>query len=90
MSIGDPISLWDAVEDPDTIVADGSGESWGPPIDIPDRIVLLIGPEGGWSEDERSCIAERGNLVYLFGRHVMRTETAACAAASIVIGHNRS
>lgn len=43
---------------------------------------LLIGPEGGWSEGERSLLAVRVGL----GAHVLRAETAAITGAALLAG----
>ena len=48
------------------------------------RVLVLVGPEGGWTDDERSCAVAAGALPIRLGPHVMRIEAAACAAASIV------
>ncbi len=47
-----------------------------------DRI-LLVGPEGGWTEDERRAADARGGRVRL-AAGVLRTETAAIAAATVL------
>jgi RsmE family RNA methyltransferase len=41
--------------------------------------VLLVGPEGGWSDGEREC----GLPAVGLGPNVLRAETAALAAASV-------
>jgi 16S rRNA (uracil1498-N3)-methyltransferase len=41
--------------------------------------VLLIGPEGGWSEEEESQALEAGFLPVSLGARVLRTETAGMA-----------
>lgn len=46
-----------------------------------DGVVVLIGPEGGWSDDERSAVP----TAHRFGQHVMRAETAAIATASLLV-----
>lgn len=45
-----------------------------------DRPTLLVGPEGGWSDDELATPLPRVTL----GPHVLRAETAAMAAAAIL------
>jgi 16S rRNA (uracil1498-N3)-methyltransferase len=78
------------------IVADASGEGyrWEPagagragPSSAGDShaVRLLIGPEGGWSESELESFRACGARVCRFGWHVMRIETAAVAAAAIVM-----
>jgi len=46
---------------------------------------VLVGPEGGWTDDERRAASEAGAVPASFGPHVMRIETAAVAAAAIVL-----
>lgn len=43
------------------------------------RVVLLVGPEGGFSPDEVLMAQQAGFSPVLLGRHVLRTETAALA-----------
>ena len=58
-------------------------ESESKPLEIPeaDSIAMLIGPEGGWTEEERSQFASwtRASL----GPLILRAETAAIAALAI-------
>jgi 16S rRNA (uracil1498-N3)-methyltransferase len=46
---------------------------------------LLIGPEGGWTEDERSSLAAAGVTAVSLGRHILRAGTAAVAALAVVL-----
>jgi 16S rRNA (uracil1498-N3)-methyltransferase len=50
----------------------------------PARVLLIIGPEGGWSELERKSAASRGALPITLGPRTLRTETAALVALSQV------
>ena len=43
-------------------------------------ITLMIGPEGGWSEDEERLAISHGALCLGLGERVLRTETAGMAA----------
>ena len=43
------------------------------------EIILLAGPEGGFSEKENRIIAEKNSLKLRLGDNVLRTETAAVA-----------
>jgi len=52
--------------------------------DVPARVMLLVGPEGGWTEREREWADRYGVESVGLGRLVLRTETAALAAASIL------
>jgi len=47
---------------------------------IPERLVLLVGPEGGWSEAETGLARERGCEIRRLGPRRLRAETAAIAA----------
>lgn len=50
-------------------------------------LTLLVGPEGGWSDDELNLAKDHGIAAVQFGPRVLRTETAglALAAASIAL-----
>jgi 16S rRNA (uracil1498-N3)-methyltransferase len=47
---------------------------------IPERLVLLVGPEGGWSEAETELAREQGCEIRRLGPRRLRAETAAIAA----------
>ncbi len=49
----------------------------------PERVFLVVGPEGGWTEAELERLAGLGELVSL-GRRILRTETAGPVAAAVV------
>jgi 16S rRNA (uracil1498-N3)-methyltransferase len=51
-----------------------------PPTDL----TLLIGPEGGWTEDELRAAREHGVHFERLGPRRLRAETAAIAAVSVV------
>jgi 16S rRNA (uracil1498-N3)-methyltransferase len=51
---------------------------------VSDRIVLCIGPEGGWERDEVQQALEVGYQTLGLGSLILRAETAAIAAVSIV------
>lgn len=50
-----------------------------------DRPVVAVGPEGGWTEEERAALPARSGL----GPHVLRAETAAITAGAL-LGSMRS
>jgi 16S rRNA (uracil1498-N3)-methyltransferase len=54
------------------------------PQDRSGSIVLLIGPEGGWAPDEQNLAQEQGFLPLSLGPRILRAETAAIAALSIL------
>jgi len=49
-----------------------------------DRVLVLIGPEGGWTDAERAAATDAGCRVWSFNANVLRVETAALAAAAIL------
>ena len=46
----------------------------------PRSVVFMVGPEGGWTEEEERLAQEAGFQAVSLGRRVLRTETAALAA----------
>jgi 16S rRNA (uracil1498-N3)-methyltransferase len=54
------------------------------PGDLMDRIILCIGPEGGWEPYEIEQAAEAEFGIFGLGPWTLRAETAAIAAVSIV------
>jgi 16S rRNA (uracil1498-N3)-methyltransferase len=54
------------------------------PPDHQHPIVLLVGPEGGWAADEQEFAREQGFLLLTLGPRILRAETAAVAALSIL------
>jgi len=49
-----------------------------------DKIVVVIGPEGGFTKEEESELIDNGFLQVSLGSRVLRTETAAIYMASII------
>jgi 16S rRNA (uracil1498-N3)-methyltransferase len=49
-----------------------------------DRVSVLVGPEGGWTDRERGLIREAGWRSVSLGAAILRTETAAIAALAVV------
>ena len=54
------------------------------PSDRQRPIVLLIGPEGGWAPEEQRLAQEQSFLPLALGPRILRAETAAIAALSIL------
>jgi 16S rRNA (uracil1498-N3)-methyltransferase len=54
------------------------------PSDHQRPIVLLIGPEGGWAPEEQRLAQEQGFIPLALGPRILRAETAAIAALSIL------
>ena len=48
-------------------------------------LAVLVGPEGGFAEDERGMLLRRTNVVRLaLGPRILRADTAAVAALTLV------
>ena len=54
----------------------------GPEPDLANvpKVLVLVGPEGGWSEKEREYFAEKGIAKIGLGKFTLRAETACLAA----------
>lgn len=61
---------------PGVTMADASGDA--PSLHAP---TVLVGPEGGWSDEERAI----GVPAVCFGAHVLRAETAAITAGAVLV-----
>jgi 16S rRNA (uracil1498-N3)-methyltransferase len=65
------------VSESENIVLDTIGENKKiSSYDAMENISLWVGPEGGWSEVERSNMLKNGFIFARFGNRVLRTETA--------------
>jgi 16S rRNA (uracil1498-N3)-methyltransferase len=53
-------------------------------LEKPQQITLLIGPEGGLSEQEISTVTEHNFQTVNFGPRILRTETATVAAIAVI------
>jgi 16S rRNA (uracil1498-N3)-methyltransferase len=63
------------------IVAGPGAAADGPPASV----VLLVGPKGGWTAGEERDIRAAGFLAVSLGRRILRAETAAVAAAAMIL-----
>jgi 16S rRNA (uracil1498-N3)-methyltransferase len=52
----------------------------GPPVEV----VLAVGPEGGWSDDERALLGARGATPLRLGGRVLRAETAVFVGLTVL------
>jgi len=50
-----------------------------------ESLALLIGPEGGWSDEERTAFTESGIELWRLSECVVRVETAAMAACALTL-----
>lgn len=91
--IGEPVSLqqWIAGREPDRLLVfcDEAAAIADPVAALraqpPGPRALLIGPEGGFSEDERAALLRMPNTVRLaLGPRILRADTAAVAALTLV------
>jgi 16S rRNA (uracil1498-N3)-methyltransferase len=49
------------------------------------RLLILVGPEGGFTQEEVDLVVEAGALPVTLGPRILRTETAGLVAASIIL-----
>ena len=49
-----------------------------------DRVAVMLGPEGGWTDGERQSASAAGWMAASLGPLILRAETAAAAALAIV------
>jgi 16S rRNA (uracil1498-N3)-methyltransferase len=52
---------------------------------VQDEVLLAVGPEGGWSEDELQLFQKDGWVSVSLGPTILRAETAAVAAVAITM-----
>jgi 16S rRNA (uracil1498-N3)-methyltransferase len=76
-----PVPVAEAAGLPGAALADIGG---GPPSLA--HPAVLVGPEGGWSEDERSTAHRAGLPTVGLGMNVLRAETAAVVAGALLVG----
>lgn len=82
-------SLGDALDSgagPVVVLWEGGTERLGGvlPLD-PGQVRLVVGPEGGLSEEEVADSRRAGALVATLGQNVLRTETASIVGAALVL-----
>ena len=88
----DPLMAWDellAVENQSLVIGQRGAEDSGQAIDrlLADPntpLVLCVGPEGGWTDEELDAAREAKATLIGVGRHTLRIETAALALAALV------
>lgn len=54
-----------------------------PTLPMMDRVLLCVGPEGGWDTSEARAAEQAGFQLVSMGARILRAETAALAAVSI-------
>jgi 16S rRNA (uracil1498-N3)-methyltransferase len=69
------------------LFCDRDGRPW-PAVSslLPERgsIAVLVGPEGGWSDEERRLAALKGAIPLRLGPNILRTETASVVATALL------
>lgn len=64
----------------------GGHDSLKQGMDIPSSVRVLIGPEGGWTEQEEHDILDHGFIAISLGPQTLRAETAAISCL-VLINH---
>jgi 16S rRNA (uracil1498-N3)-methyltransferase len=54
------------------------------PLDVAERVTLVVGPEGGVAPRELDRLADAGAVLARLGSEVLRTSTAGPAALSVL------
>lgn len=67
-------------------VTEGSGMPLQERLQASSRILVMVGPEGGWTDDEEELIKAHNSFPMHLGQFVLRTETAALALTAALIG----
>ncbi|MBP7669063.1 MAG: 16S rRNA (uracil(1498)-N(3))-methyltransferase [Candidatus Eisenbacteria bacterium] len=78
------LSGWD--ERPRLLIGDARGGDFArlDPFRADERLLLLVGPEGGWTSEERATLARAGVERVRLGAFRLRSESAAIALAALV------
>ncbi len=50
----------------------------------PSSVLLLVGPEGGWTDEEEKFILDHGFEAVSLGSQILRTETAALSSLAMI------
>jgi 16S rRNA (uracil1498-N3)-methyltransferase len=66
------------------LLMDRHGMAFPGPAEGENECAVLIGPEGGFPDEERKAALEAGFLPFSLGSCLLRTETAALAALSLL------
>jgi 16S rRNA (uracil1498-N3)-methyltransferase len=61
-------------------------DATGPlPAQVPDGVLLVVGPEGGLAPEELAAFVEAGARTVRLGAEVLRTSTAGVAAVAALL-----
>ena len=80
----DNLSTWVTQQQGLKVFLDPYAEHSLADLERPTQVTLLVGPEGGFSDTERTVAKAAGFIPVRMGARILRTETAALAALSAV------
>jgi 16S rRNA (uracil1498-N3)-methyltransferase len=86
--IADPVKLREGLTLPaglKIVLSEAEEQSQLRNIQPTGEVLLAIGPEGGWTEDELELLQKNGWLSASLGPTILRAETAAIAATAITM-----
>lgn len=87
-ALHEPMTLIEALEnfeDTEKIVLDEGGETFHEESLPKEKIGIFIGPEGGWSDQEKDMFNMNNISVYSLGSQTLRAETASIASLSLLL-----
>jgi 16S rRNA (uracil1498-N3)-methyltransferase len=89
--VGEPVAFRDALEHEaaQRLTLDEDADAPRLIAPVADSIAIFIGPEGGWTDQERGEFIEAGWTRASLGPLILRAETAAIAALAIIGSANR-
>jgi 16S rRNA (uracil1498-N3)-methyltransferase len=67
------------------VLHEAGGEPLASLADVPDDLLLVVGPEGGLTDAEVDALRAAGAVVVRMGAEVMRTSTAGAAATAALL-----
>ena len=86
MALAEPRTVAEVVgdhrEEGRIVVADRAGEPWSAAVTHDRPVVVLVGPEGGFTAEELAAVDAAGGRRVSLGPNVLRIETAAIALAA--------
>lgn len=87
MKISEPVGFRDLVKEPTggksfMMFSERGGEELPP--DSVSSVTAVVGPEGGWEDDEIDAARRAGWSIVTLGGRILRAETAAIAVAAVL------
>ena len=59
------------------------------PAAAPEALLIWVGPEGGWTDEELNALIRAGTRSVRWGSRILRTETAGAALVATLLGYWR-